>query len=194
MDEAFRQIYRDNAWNGRHTRSGPGSGPRATERLAGWIVDTVERLGVSSVLDAGCGEGSWFPDIPADYVGVDIVPEAIERARELHPDRSYFVGDVRTDVMPYADLVFTRDYMQHLSVDDGLQVIANVRPTARYLVASTYMGGVNEDPDSSWHAYAVDLMAPPFDMGKPLDDFPDGFGEDGELRDPRKFMGLWKLR
>src|SRR6266545_3716429 len=50
--QVFTSIYRRNAWNGRETRSGPGSGTEATAALREWLPEVLEELGVGSVLDA----------------------------------------------------------------------------------------------------------------------------------------------
>ena len=78
----FSRIYTNNEWNGIETRSGPGSHREPTRRVADAIMDLSHWLGVFSILDFGCGEGNWFPNIPgASYVGVDPTPDAIEVAQ-----------------------------------------------------------------------------------------------------------------
>ncbi len=48
----------------------------------------------ASVLEVGCGEGDLLAALPnARRMGIDYLPEAIERARARHPDISFEVGD-----------------------------------------------------------------------------------------------------
>ncbi len=57
------------------------------------------------VLDFGCGYGRnafLFPK--EDYVGVDIVPEFIEIAKNENPGYSFMVGDIRK--LPFKDKEF----------------------------------------------------------------------------------------
>ena len=72
------RIYTENIWHGVESLSGPGSGSAATRHVAPAIVSLVERYGITSVLDVGCGDGFWMPDLPG-YIGLDVSPVAIER-------------------------------------------------------------------------------------------------------------------
>jgi SAM-dependent methyltransferase len=49
----------------------------------------------ASVFEAGCGEGDLLAALPnARRMGIDYLPETIERARARHPDIGFEVGDV----------------------------------------------------------------------------------------------------
>ena len=195
MRDTFSDIYRGNRWNGTDSLSGPGSGAVATKLLRDEILRLVRELGVQTVIDAACGDGYWMPDLPG-YVGVDVAPEAIHRARKRNPGRTYLVGNVATMKLPSADLVIIRDAIQHLSLADGLATLASiVRSRPRYLLASTYVGGQNVDIVTG-DCYSPDLTAPPFSMGEPERLIFDGYTyHDPEaVRDPAKHLGLWSLR
>lgn len=198
----FSEIYQRNIWRGipGQSRSGPGSGTAATQTVAKAIAELVDRHGFRSVLDFACGDGWWMPDLPG-YVGVDVAPEAIEQARKLHPDRVYVVQDVRTlDTLRGFDLVIVRDVIQHVSLDDGLDILHVARCSAEYILASSYdipqhernTGCSVAQARRGW-AYANDLTAAPFIMGEPIERIPDGWAyhERGGIRDPRKYLGLW---
>jgi SAM-dependent methyltransferase len=189
--EIFDRIYRANAWNGRETASGPGSSQAATEQLQHELPLVVKAFGLWHVIDAGCGEGMWQPDLPG-YVGVDVSGVALERARKEHPDRRYEQADICTDVLPEADAIVCRDALQHLSFADGLAAIQNFRRTgARWLFTSTHVGGRNQDVTTGgW--YEIDVMTGPFWLGEPVWWIPDGTW--GEVTPwPNKAFGLWSL-
>jgi SAM-dependent methyltransferase len=192
----FERIYRRNGWNGVESRSGPGSGPAATARVAEAIVELVRRHGVRSVLDVGCGDGYWMPELPG-YLGIDPAPSAIRTARSRHPERAYLVGDIR-DPGPWRkayDLVLSRDAMQHLPLHVVADVLAAIRATgSRWLLASTYHPGRNVDIRPGGY-YEPDLEAAPFSLGPPDEMVFDGwdYGKPGVVRDPRKYLGLWWL-
>lgn len=191
--EVFDRIYAQNVWNGVETRSGPGSGPAATQRIRERILELVEWLGVRSVTDACCGEGWWQPDLPG-YVGIDVSAEAIGRARELHPGREFRVHDARSSV-PAADLVICRDAIQHLSLPDGCAVVDAIRASgSRWLLASTYSPGRNLAIRTGRY-YEPDLEAPPFGLPPAHLLIRDGmdYAQADVVRDPRKFLGLWHL-
>jgi len=194
MRETFSEIYRTNAWDGIESLSGPGSGPAATSRIKDQILEIVDALGIRDVIDVACGDGYWMPALPG-YVGIDVAPEAIKRARKLHPTRTYVVGDVATMSLPRHDLVIARDVFQHLSFADGMALLSSIlRSEPRYLLASTYAGGENVDVETGG-AYCPDLTAPPFSLPRPERMIFDGYHyhETPEIRDPRKHLGLWYL-
>lgn len=191
----FSRIYRDNAWNGVESLSGPGSGDAATRRIREAIAQLVEDLGALSVLDVACGDGYWMPDVPG-YLGIDVAPPAIARAQTLHPARAYRVADIRDGTWPAFDLVICRDAIQHLPLDDGVAVLEAIRRTrSRALLVSTYIDGENVDVGVGG-AFRPDLTRPPFDLPQPERLICDGYAyETPELvRDPGKHLGLWQLR
>lgn len=190
----FGHIYRRNLWNGIESRSGPGSGSASTERMAAEITALVAELGVASVLDVGCGDGFWMPELPG-YVGVDAAAEAVELARRRHPDRRYLVLDASREPLPPAELAISRDAMQHLSLADGVALLGAIRAAgARWLLASTYLGGQNRDVATGAY-FEPDLSAAPFDLGPPLRLLFDGWSWEHPIsvRDGRKHLGLWRL-
>jgi hypothetical protein len=195
MMQTFEDIWRTNAWRGRSTRSGPGSSPRATAHLAPFLRKVVADFAVDSLLDAPCGEGKWFPETGAEYFGVDTVPGAIAKARRAHSRRQYAVVDILNDLLPMCDAVFSRDFMQHLSLDAGVAALENFRHSGAYLlIASTFLSGTNDvGAPNNWDAYPVNLAVEPFNLGEPLELIADGKDERGRDIDPDKFMGVWEL-
>jgi len=182
--ETFDRIYRDGSWGGRGC--GPGSEHAATALLERVLPELVAGVEAWSVLDAACGDGSWMPVLPVHrYVGVDVVPAAVEAAREAHPFRTYLVGDIRSDPLPRVDLVICRDAMMHMPLEDGLAALANLRRTgATWLVLTSFAEGRNEDvaPGDFYH---INLEAAPFALGKPWTVIED------DWRHPDKFLGVW---
>lgn len=195
VSAAFSRIYQTNAWNGIESVSGPGSGTAATKKVAEEILLLVKNLGVKSVLNVGCGDDFWMPDLPG-YVGIDAAPEAIALARKNHPDRTYMVlPGAHLDETWSADLVICRDAIQHLSLSDGRALMAGIRRVrADWLLLSTYPGRQNRDIVTGAY-YEPDLEAPPFSLHGHSDLIFDGYAYEGEgVRDPGKFLGLWPAR
>lgn len=185
----FDRIYQGNEWNGEESRSGPGSGRAATRRVAPELVELARDLRVESVLDVGCGDGFWMPDLPG-YVGYDWSVEAIRLARQNHPDRTY-VTDL--PLGRYFDMVILRDAIQHLSYREGRRLLRNAWTAAdKVLVASTYVDGWNVDIEPG-SFYSPDLTKPPFSMPRPHRLIFDGYHyhESDEQRDPAKHLGVW---
>lgn len=201
----FSRIYRGNLWRGTESRSGPGSGYAATRNVAAWLASLLEEYRVRSLVNIGCGDDLWVPPVSA-YLGVDVAPEAVTRARRFHPERRYEVRDAVDDGLPDGewDAVLIRDVLQHLPLEDGLRLLSNVRAAGvRLLIASTYTGTSERYPRDLANvdirvgdAYSPVLTAPPFDLPEPTSWTPDGFDyRDGEtVRDPAKRLALWVLR
>jgi SAM-dependent methyltransferase len=196
----FDDIYRHNRWDGRESLSGPGSGPSATQAIAEELPALVSRLGVKSVLNVGCGDDYWTPELPR-YIGLDVSGEAIRHAIRNHPGRHYlslnpawYLSNVQHGGF---DLVLLRDVIQHLPLDEGASLLTAIGESsgARWLLASTFVGGLNIDvPPGA--AYSPDLTADPFSLSEPDELIFDGWGYDDAqaVRDPRKHLGLWRLR
>ena len=79
-------------------------GPAAGAQLRSWLDrESKERPSPGRALDIGCGRGQFTPEL-VDHgwqtTGVDLVPAAIEAAREKGPAEAvYVVGDA-TDLSP----------------------------------------------------------------------------------------------
>lgn len=189
--EIFDRVYRANAWRGTDTASGPGSSLAATLVLRDQLPKQLLSRQLRRVVDAGCGEGLWQPEIPG-YIGVDVSGVALAKARELHPQRRYEQADICVDVLPQADAIVCRDALQHLSFADGLAALQNFRRTgARWLFTSSHVGGTNQDVRTGgW--YEIDVMTGPFWLGEP-----DWYIEDGTWGEvtpwPNKVFGAWRL-
>lgn len=70
------------------------------------VIIEKEIKPIDKVLDIGCGYGRtahWFKD--EQYTGIDFVPEFIEIAKELHPNKIFQVMDVR-QLFPFKDKSF----------------------------------------------------------------------------------------
>lgn len=88
------------------------------------IYDTLRPLLLrcDRVLDAGCGVGI-FRDLLVEkadeYVGVDITPEMLRRARRYYPEEEFILGDIRSLDLPSSsfDLVFCWSVLIHLPLN-----------------------------------------------------------------------------
>lgn len=188
----FERIYQEGTWG---EGSGPGSSPIATRNTAASLVALTHALGVYSVLDLGCGDGQWMPDLPG-YIGLDPSPTAVRMHQQRHPDRrvAWYPGN---HVLPRAHLVLVRDVIQHLSLGDGIVVLSDALAAShRWLLATTYLGGSNVDIESGAGAYSPDLTVAPFGLGQPVAWIFDGWSyEDPDaIRDTQRFLGLWSAR
>jgi Methyltransferase domain len=144
--QVFSRVYELGVWlNGKSegALSGLGSELQATESLRQQLPLTLRELGADSLLDVGCGDFTWMRSVDLGgvrYIGVDIVESLLaENARSFGSDGRQFVClDAVTDSLPRADAVLCREILFHLSFDDGLQLVRNIKASgATHLLATT---------------------------------------------------------
>ena len=124
------------------------------------------RLGVRSLLDAGCGDFNWMRELVSAldrYTGVDLIAELIESNRRCYQSerREFHCLDFAEADLPRADMVLCRDTLVHYSLSGAKTVLRNLQRTgSRYLLATTFPGrGANNDiPLGGWRP--LDMEAP----------------------------------
>ena len=89
LDAAWRDYYSRSRERPPHTQ--------ARDFLHRDLNETFARIipADASVLEVGCGEGDLLASLPhARRLGIDYLPDTIERARARHPDIRFEVGDI----------------------------------------------------------------------------------------------------
>jgi Methyltransferase domain len=146
MRRVFGRIHTARAWGGCESSSGPGSTRDRAAQFLGELIQTVQSLQVSILLDAPCGDFNWAGPLAASvprYIGVDVVPALVREntRRSSAPNRQFLCRDVVSQRLPPAHLVFCRDALVHFSTGDAMAALANFRRTgATYLIATTFVG------------------------------------------------------
>src|SRR5215212_936359 len=106
LEQRFRRIYDTNLWGAPASASGLGSELDATAALRTELPRLFQRLQVTSLLDAPCGDAGWInrTELDVHYLGVDIVAALIEslRARAVMEEITgeYDVADLTRDPLP----------------------------------------------------------------------------------------------
>jgi 2-polyprenyl-3-methyl-5-hydroxy-6-metoxy-1,4-benzoquinol methylase len=199
LAQRFRRIHDTNLWGAAASSSGLGSELDATAALRTELPRLFEELGVTSLLDAPCGDAGWInrADLGVRYVGIDIVPELIERlgtraaAGEIKGE--YRLLDLTRDPLPRCDAILCRDCLVHLSFANIARAVANFRSSgATWLIATTFPEWQsNRDcEDGDWRA--LNFERPPFEWGLPVALLNENCMEaGGGWRD--KSLGAWRL-
>jgi SAM-dependent methyltransferase len=198
LGERFQRIHDTNLW-GASSSSGLGSEIEATSALRARLPRLLQRLGITSLLDAPCGDGTWITqsDLGVRLTGVDIVPELIARLRqraargEIAGD--YHTADITCDLLPRCDAILCRDCLVHLSFANIARAIENFRSSqAVWLITTTFPDWQeNADcEDGDWRA--LNFERPPFSWGAPVELLDENCMEaGGGWRD--KSLGVWRL-
>ena len=192
MEAIFSDIYRNNLWADPESVSGRGSTLGRTEAIRRELPALLESVGAKSLLDAPCGDFNWMQHVALgniEYIGADVVPELIERNRQIASGRgkTFVVLNITHDRLPEVDVIMCRDCLIHFSFKDIRAAIANFkRSNSGFLLATTHIN-VSENQEietGGWRS--VNLQLPPFNFPQP---------ERFIMEDPElgKCLGLWKL-
>jgi len=119
--------------------SGPGSTRERAATFLPDLIDLIQRLRVSTLLDAPCGDFHWAAPLAEAvdfYVGVDVVPALIEenRRRWSSPRRRFLCRDIVCQRLPSANLILCRDAL----VTSGNAISSQRSPTCGARVPSIF--------------------------------------------------------
>jgi SAM-dependent methyltransferase len=185
LTDTFNRIYVEGTWGkdiAGHGTSGTGSTLEITREYRVYVGDFMKKHSVRSVVDAGCGDWSFSRAIDwgdASYLGIDIASDVIAGVRKKHQKGriTFQIGDI-TDELPAADLLISKDVLQHLSNTLVHSFIENNLRNGKYkwVILTNDRGSKNSDVESGGYR-AIDLSAPPFDV-RGLVDLPIKFGNE----------------
>ena len=130
------------------------------------------------------------------YIGADIVADLIVENQRKYGDYNHEFRclDVAKDELPRADVVLCRDCLAHLSYEDIVSAIRNIKKSgAAYLLASTFPRMLENDIDIRTGDFRpVNLQAPPFNFPAPIMFFEEVSAEDNMVY-WKKTLCLWRL-
>ena len=142
--EVFTEQYCTRKWGCLESASGRGSTLSRTRNLRKGLGEIFNVGAVRSVVDIGCGDFNWMSGMDLsciDYTGLDIVPQVVEENTRKYaaPNIRFQVFDIIDDIPPPADLIICRDLFSHLSNEDSLRALHNIRQSRyRYFAASQF--------------------------------------------------------
>ena len=195
-EAVFTAYYTRQYWEkgGAETVCGAGSTLEATTTLRRELPLLLHQLGVRRVLDAPCGDYTWFRLIPRPpeihYIGADIVKPLIVKNREHYEDATttFLPLDITRDPLPDADLWLCRDCFIHLSHADVGKALDNfLRSNIGYLLTTTYPECRRNRDIPTGHFRQLNLELAPFHFCPP-----SLYIEDWSAGRPVKKLGLWQ--
>jgi hypothetical protein len=193
----FTRIYTKRRWISGGTLSGSGSMLPETEVIRAELPHLLRDLEARALLDIPCGDFNWMQelDLQADYAGADIVAPLIKENQRRFGSgrRRFFVADVIKDQLPAVDLILCRDCLVHLSNEDAVKAVSNIkRSGARYLLVTTYPTRTDNPAILTGAWRAVNLELPPFGFPPPLRLINENSKVDGGKWND-KSLGLWRV-
>ena len=180
----FTYVYRGNVWQSPESASGPGSdvgsGSVRQARIA--LAQVVRDHDIRSIADVPCGDFNWMPRFLEErpevgYVGYDIVAPLIAANRKAYPERTFRVLDITRKVPKRADLLFSKDLVNHLLERDVWRAVANmVRSGATYLMITSngdHASNAELPENVGGMSRLLNLQAAPYDFPRPI--YYDGY-------------------
>jgi len=196
--EVFSRIYKNNFWKNSQSISGPGSTLERFHDFREELTVLLKQLNTKSLLDVACGDFNWMKELDIDldfYFGIDIVPEIIRENQKSYgtPVRKFIQLDFVEDPLPRADVVFCRDTLVHLTLNDIQSTILNMRKSnSTYLLATTFKDRTENPEIETGDWRPINLQRPPFNLEPPICLIDEKCHHtNGIYADKR--LGLWKL-
>ncbi len=193
----FTRLFNRNAWEGRLSRSGPGSSLLQTQVLVPLLPEFLRKHDINSILDIPCGDFHWMSTVDLSgfsYTGGDIVDGIIDDNRKcVTSDINFRQLDIVADPLPCVDVIFCRDCLVHFSFKDIFAALDNMCNSGSTWLMTTFFANrpVNEDIDTgSWRP--LNLCSKPFGLPSPADTINEQCSQQGGIYSD-KSMGLWKL-
>ena len=128
--DVFSEIYATGQWgsSGESFDSGSGSWGLPAQSYVKFVRELIENSETRRAVDIGCGDfrvASGFVDLLDSYVGVDVVPELIDRnmAEFGRPGLSFLALDAAISELPDGDICFIRQVLQHLSNNEITSIL-----------------------------------------------------------------------
>lgn len=200
LESRFDKVYLRRQWThgNKHTpSSGSGSTWKATIQIRKGLLSVIKKYDIKSVLDAPCGDLTWMKHLlptlfklNVTYTGIDIVSSVIQANKQYE---SSFVNfqhiDLTSSELPKADLVFSRQIMQHLNSEDNTKFLSKLNLRRHtYFMATTYDTVENQNfvkvsgPDN----VLINLRQPPYNLPTPLERVL-------EQARVQEYMSLWNV-
>jgi 2-polyprenyl-3-methyl-5-hydroxy-6-metoxy-1,4-benzoquinol methylase len=119
------------------------------------IKELIRPLQFDTVLDVGCGQGSFLVELQQEFPhiqirGTDISPSAVRLVQERVPQGEFFVLDASQEHLDQQfDLIVCSEVLEHIPDDvSALRHIAQM--TRKYLVISTIQGRMRKIEPEAW--------------------------------------------
>lgn len=199
--DIFQDIYQKHTWNinTEDSVSGEGSNAEQTLTLRKELPGLLKELNIQSLLDIPCGDFHWMQQVDLEgirYIGADIVPQLIQHNEKhyAHEQRQFVLADLIRDALPEAELIFCRDCLVHLSLNDILSALQNIKSSGAIYLMTTHFPeeDINKDiVTGGWRP--LNFCLPPFNFPEPEYLLNENCSEmEGVFQD--KSMALWQIK
>lgn len=174
------------------TPCGAGSTLATTAYLRERLPGVLSSLSIMTLLDAPCGDLNWMQEVDlsgVDYIGCDIDHLATARWNaatgfNAHSFR-FLEVDIVNGLLPRADAILCRDFMQHLPNEMVFQTLRNFKRTgAEWLLMTSHLNETNADILTAGEFRPLNLQELPFNLPEPAMSIGDPPGSS-------RILGVW---
>jgi len=159
IESGFDNIYVNKIWtnNNQYTLSGPGSSLSSANNIIKFLIDFIKQNNIKKIIDGSCGDCNWimevlkfFPDI--EFIGNDVSTTIIHQNKETFANThySFYVKNAIEDEIENCDLFIFRHTMMHLSLENNLKILENMKRNCKYCLLthheSVQMNQINRTP------------------------------------------------
>lgn len=145
VEDVFSAIYANNSWGGTAGQfcSGSGSAGPVADVYCDTVTSFINTHEIKSVVDIGCGDfriGSQIAVAVESYTGIDVVPDLVAFNNKTygHGGVKFLCLDATVGPLPAADLCLVRQVFQHLSNQQILSALSNMRKFKYVMVTEHY--------------------------------------------------------
>jgi hypothetical protein len=170
----FTEFYKTNTWGSLESISGPGSELKYTKSIINALPILLKTFNIQSINDAPCGDFNFLKHVSFEnirYYGFDIVKELIEVNKMKYgaSNINFFHLDVLNEIMPYSDLILSRDMFIHFSFADTSKAIQNFKNSGSlFLLTNTYPD-IKKNLDIKTGCWRpINLEIEPYNFSPPL--------------------------
>lgn len=192
MENIFTHIYDNDVWRrgtGCEPKSGSGSTLESTVLIRESLIPLCKNLNVKTFIDAPCGDFYWmqhvFPQDDIQYIGFDIVKKCIdENQRKFGRQNIKFQHkDVVYEELPKGDVIFSRDFIQHLSIKDVELFFDNfIGSEIKYILLTSFESHKHNIEIKTGGYRPINLLLEPFSFPVPLKKIKDVvYGVNGKI-------------
>jgi|688.fasta_scaffold255775_3 hypothetical protein len=193
----FKNIYTSNYWGSHESISGGGSTLATTKDLRIQLPRIINKYNIKSMLDLPCGDFNWMKEVSlnCEYYGADIVEEIIEFNQQFTRSNVRFIKlDAVNEKIPEFDLIFCKDFLQHLSFSDANKVIENFKKSgSKFLLVTSYPLTLRNYDIKNGDFRALNLLISPYNFENPLEKISESYTEYHHGLEIDKTMYLFKL-
>lgn len=166
----FGNIYKNKQWGSDGGGSGSGSTIEYTAMARQLLGEFIVKNNIKSMADVPCGSFHWMHvflknHTDVEYHGFDVVDLGLAKRFEHNPKLHFTVGDVSEVPLPKVDLIFSRDALQHLSMEVIIPVLKNIQlADPKFLLVGSYPRATANLDIKIGEYFDINLLIEPFNL------------------------------